>query len=251
VSKPVLWHIPVSHYSEKARWALEFKGVGHDRKAPPPPSHMVAALAMTGGRQKTFPVLQLDGRRIGDSTAIIAALEEAVPDPPLYPSDEGERRRALEIEDWFDENLGAPIRLLGWHEITHDRAALERFAVRLVPPPLRRFPGVLAAFARTFVNVRFGVKSPEAAAEARVRVTEALDHLEQELGDREYLVGGRFTVADLTAAALFYPLVLPPEGPGLGDDPPEPFARFRASLEDRRGFRWVEEMFRRHRRRGA
>ena len=23
MTKPVLWHIPVSHYSEKARWALE------------------------------------------------------------------------------------------------------------------------------------------------------------------------------------------------------------------------------------
>jgi glutathione S-transferase len=116
---------------------------------------------------------------------------------------------------------------------------------------LRRFPGPTATFARTFVNLRFGVKSPQAAAEARVRVEEALDHLEEELGESGYLVGGRFTVADLTAAALFYPLVLPPEGPQLIDKTPEPLERFRASLENRRGFRWVEEMYRRHRRRGA
>jgi glutathione S-transferase len=74
----------------------------------------------------------------------------------------------------------------------------------------------------------------------------ALDRLEQELDGREYLVGERFTVADLTAASLFYPLVLPPEGPRL-PEPPEPLERFRAPLEGRRGFRWVEEIFHRHR----
>lgn len=41
----------------------------------------------------------------------------------------------------------------------------------------------------------------------------ALDRLESEPGQKQYLVGERFTVADLTAAALFYPLVMPPEGP--------------------------------------
>ena len=75
----------------------------------------------------------------------------------------------------------------------------------------------------------------------------ALDRLEQELDGGEYLVGGRFTVADLTAAALLYPLVLPPVGPRL-PDPPEALERFRAPLKERAGYRWVEEMFRRHRR---
>jgi glutathione S-transferase len=59
-------------------------------------------------------------------------------------------------------------------------------------------------------------------------------------------VGDQFTVADLTAAALFYPLVLPSEGPQLGD-PPEPYQRFREPLQDRPGYRWVEDMYRRHR----
>ena len=76
----------------------------------------------------------------------------------------------------------------------------------------------------------------------------ALDRLELELGEREYLVGDRFSVADLTAAALLYPLVLPPEAPRLVRAMPEPFERFRAPLKQRRAYRWVEEMFRRHRR---
>src|SRR5680860_1288798 len=97
-AKPVLWHIAISHYSEKARWALEHKGVEHERRAVPGGVHMAIALALTRGRHKTFPVLELDGVRIGDSTAIIAALERRFPEPPLYPEDEAERCRALELE---------------------------------------------------------------------------------------------------------------------------------------------------------
>ena len=247
MGKPVLWHIPVSHYSEKVRWALALKGVEHERKAPPPPAHMAVALATTRGRQKTFPVLQLDGKWIGDSTAIIAALEEAYPEPPLYPAAEAERRRALELEDWFDENLGPGVRLLGWHELTRDRERMERVTARQLPGPLARFPAAAAAGARTFVYLRFGVKSEDAAEAARGEVLAALDRLEQELGTGEYLVGDRFTVADLTVAALFYPLVLPPEAPRYFADPPEAYERFRAPLKERRGYRWVEEMYRRHR----
>ena len=119
--KPVLWHIPVSHYSEKARWALAYKSVEHERRAPPPGVHIPVAIALTRSLRPTFPVLQLDGRGIGDSTAIIAALEERYADrPPLYPPDPGERRRALELEDYFDEQLGPQIRLLAWHDLIGD-----------------------------------------------------------------------------------------------------------------------------------
>jgi glutathione S-transferase len=76
----------------------------------------------------------------------------------------------------------------------------------------------------------------------------ALDHLEAELDGNEYLVGDHFSVADLTAAALFYPLVFPPEGPPL-PDPPDGFKNFLAPLEGRDGCRWVERMFREHRKR--
>jgi glutathione S-transferase len=103
------------------------------------------------------------------------------------------------------------------------------------------------SYTRALTAVRFGAGSDRAAERAGERVLAALDRLESELGANEYLVGDGFTVADLTAAALFYPLVLPPEGP-LQYAPPEGLARFRQPLTERRGFRWVEEMFSRHRR---
>ena len=247
-AKPTLWHLPISHYNEKVRWALDYKSVEHDRRALPPPLHMLVALTLTGGKEKTFPVLRLDGERIGDSTAIIAALERRFPDPPLYPADGDERRRALDLEDWFDEELGPHIRLLVWHELIRDRETLEGLVSNLATGPMARARGVAASGLGSFLNLRYGVKGEDAAERARGKVLQAFDRLEAELGDAEYLVGDRFTVADLTAAALFYPLVLPEGRPRGFGEPPEALERFRAPLKERRGYRWVAEMFGRHRR---
>ena len=35
----VLWHIEVSHYNEKARWALDYKGIPHELRVPMPGLH--------------------------------------------------------------------------------------------------------------------------------------------------------------------------------------------------------------------
>jgi glutathione S-transferase len=247
---PTLWQIPVSHYSEKARWALAWKGVEHRRRSPVPGAHMVVALWLTRGAHYTFPVLSIDGRRIGDSTAIVAALEERFPDPPLYPADVAQRRRALELEEFFDEELGPAIRQLVWHELSNDRDRFASVLARTAPPPLARFSAGAVGYGRVFTSLRFGARDAETADRSRTRVLAALDRLDRELETTggDYLVGDAFTVADLTAASLFYPLV-GPEGAPLPPDQPMPadFERFREPLRERRGFKWVAEMFRRHR----
>jgi glutathione S-transferase len=102
-------------------------------------------------------------------------------------------------------------------------------------------------FFSTFAALRYGVKSDRRAELARAKILAALDRLESELGPGDYLVGDGFTVADLTAASLLYPLVQPPEGPSL-PPAPEALERFRAPLKERPGYRWVQEIFAKHRR---
>ena len=247
-SLPTLWQIDVSHYSEKVRWALAWKGVEHRRRTPVPGAHMAIAAWLSRGGQVTLPILEIDGRRICDSTAIIAALEELYPEPPLYPADPEERRRALELEDFFDEELGGHIRHLAWHEFRNDRERFTELMRQTAPGPLARVPSAAAAYARVFTALRFRAGDSEQAERGRTKVLAALDRLERELGEGEYLVGESFTVADLTAASLFYPLVTPEEGPLPSDQPAAAgFERFREPLRERRGFKWVAEMFRRHR----
>src|ERR1700741_375571 len=93
---PVLWHIPLSHFNEKVRWALDYKRIAHQRRVLGP-NYLFRAWRATG--QGALPILWLDGRAIHDSTRIIAALEEHYPEPALYPKDAAARERALAIED--------------------------------------------------------------------------------------------------------------------------------------------------------
>jgi glutathione S-transferase len=244
----VLWHLPVSHYNEKVRWALAYKDLPHERRTPLPALYMAVALWLTRGKGSTLPVLRIDQETLGDSTEIIAALERRFPEPPLYPSDPDERRRALELEDFFDEEVAPHVRVLAWHEVTKDRERFAEFAASMGTGPLRGAKRAAGAYGRAFLNLRYGVHRDESAELARRKIEAAFDRLEAELGSSEYLVGDRFTVADLTAASILYPMVRPPEGPQVMPDYPEPLERFRLSFSHRPGYGWVAEMFRRHRR---
>jgi glutathione S-transferase len=244
-SLPTLWHIEISHFSEKARWALAYKGVEHERRAPLPGAHIPVALWLTRGEHKTFPVLSLEGRNIGSSDAIIEALERRYPDPPLYPADPEQRRRALELEAFFDEEVGPHVRHLAFHEMRADPDRLRAIAEQAVPAAI---PGALpAAYARTYTSLRWKSGDADAAAVDRVKIVAAIDRIEEELGSGDYLVGDAFSVADLAAASLLYPIVAPATGPTSAEDLSKGIKRFREPLVERRGFKWVGEMFARHR----
>jgi glutathione S-transferase len=244
---PVLWHIELSHYNEKARWALDYKGIPHVRKAPTPGLHGLAALWITRGAQRRLPVLVMDGRRIGDSTAIIEALEAYQPDPPLYPSRPDERARALELEDFFDEQLAPAVRSIGWFHSLEDPDAVARSLFTGDPDGrsarvMRRLTPVLGPAMRRDYHVT------EADAERAVeQIRTAMDRVEAEVQPSGYLAGDRFSVADLAGAALFTPLLAPPERQYAPPPPAPAMLEFREELEARAGGKWVHEMYARHR----
>jgi glutathione S-transferase len=242
---PVLWHLKVSHYNEKARWALDHKRVPHIRRAVLPGRHERVAAKLTGGR--TFPVLVLDGEAIGDSTRIIDALERRHPEPPLYPADPDERRHALEIEDFLDEQLGAHIRLLVLHHMLPDGKLLlgafapdlgrvRRLTARATFPLLR--PRVAADFAIDERSVAFAYEKLRAAGE-RFRA---------ELQPSGYLVGDAFTVADLTLAALLAPAVAPEQFPYPQPQRGHPrLAPLRDAIAGLGLLDWTRQIYARHR----
>jgi glutathione S-transferase len=148
------------------------------------------------------------------------------------PYREAQDERSHQLEDWFDEELGPYIRRFAFHELRRDRDLFAEVAEDSAPPWALPFRRAGVAYGRAFTGARFLAASDRAAERARERVLAGLDRLEAELGSNDYLVGDGFSVADLTAAALFYPLALPPEGAGplptAGDVPPLPGVAARA-----------------------
>ena len=100
--------------------------------------------------------------------------------------------------------------------------------------------------ARPFV--RWDYAADEArAAQALADIRAAMDRVEAELGPSGYLVGDRFSVADLSAAALFTPVLCPPERPYRPRVTAPALLELREELSAREGGRWVAEMCARHR----
>jgi glutathione S-transferase len=246
---PVLWQFTSSHFNEKARWALDFKGIPHIRHSLVPGFHVPVIKKMTGHTQ--VPVLELNGAIVTDSSQIIEALEQAYPEPPLYPTDADERRRALELEDCFDEELGPYIRRWFFYEAREYpeffHAAFVAHASRAVQLARRAMSPLIAPMMRHLMDI-----NPQSAKVAHQKMLTAMDRLEDELRPSGYLAADRFTVADLTAAALLSPIVRPPEFP-YGSDlvPPPPIAKVRADLESRAAFQWALRIYREHRGKSA
>jgi glutathione S-transferase len=247
VATPILWHLDMSHFNEKARWALDYKGVPHERRSVFPGTQELRARALRGGTS-TLPVIELDGRRIGDSTRIIEAIERRWPEPPLYPADPDERRRALEIEDFFDENCAHELRRVLFDPMLREPAIM----AEATGADRRRGGTVLKAMSPVIgraVRWKYDV-TPEPVVEGRSKVLAAFDKLEAEVGPSGYLAGDSFSVADLTAAAILSPLVMPPEFPyhQVPEERwPEEAKDFRDQVASTPGFQWVLDMYARHR----
>jgi glutathione S-transferase len=241
----VLWHLKVSNYNEKARWALDYKRVPHHRRATLPGPHRAVARKLAGG--DTLPVLVWHGRAIADSTQIIEALEREHPEPPLYPSDSVQRRRALELEDYFDEELGPAARLLFLHHVLPDAGLmLGAFA------PDLGFVQRCAARAtyrvtRRKIRRQFALDGSSVAAAFQTLIGVG-QRFRAELGGGDYLVGETFTVADLTAAGLIAPLVAPEQFPYPQPQRGHPrLSPLREALARAGMLEWTQMIYARHR----
>jgi len=244
----VLWQVQVSHYVEKVRWALDYKRVPHIRRSLLPGLHAVKAKRLTGDTS-TAPVLTINGRSTGDSSRIIALIEERWPQPPLYPKDPAQRRRAVELEEFFDEELGPHIRRAFYHELLPHPELVVPLFTQGRPRAARALLRTGFPILRVAMRRRFEI-SATAAANSRAKMVAAMDRLEREISPSGYLVGDRFTVADLTAAALFYPVPRPARFPYAmvaDDDLPDSFREFVDSLARRPGGQWVAQIYRQHR----
>jgi glutathione S-transferase len=201
--------IPFSHYCEKARWALDRAGVPFTEEGHLPLFHILPARLAGGGR--TVPVLVAGGTAIVDSTDIIAWADARAPGS-LLPPDPVDREAALSLEDDFDQQLGPATRRFSYFHMLPRRELVAGF-LRGIP----RWERLAFRAARPLAvgYVTRGLKIDAAGAErSRQKIDETFARVGALLADgRRFLVGNRFTVADLTFAALSAPILAPPEYP--------------------------------------
>ena len=165
----------------------------------------------------------------------------------MYPVDLAERRRALDLEDFFDEELGPHVRLLVAHHMlpnasltlgafAPDLAGARRLAARAMFPAVRR---------RSIATLAITPRSVDLAYE---KVRAAGQRFKAELQPSGYLVGDGFTVADLTLAALVAPAVAPEQFPYPQPQRGHPLLTPpRAALSEYGVLDWAHQMYARHR----
>jgi glutathione S-transferase len=160
----------LSPFTRKARLALAEKGLAYEHD-PLPPFGLSAEYKRKHPLAK-IPLLEVDGRPLPDSSAICAYLERVQPQPALYPSDPYDYARAIWFEEFADGGLvtgTAPV-----------------FQQRVLGPLIFKRP-----CDETLVKKALEETLPP-----------LFDYLEQELGGNDYLVGNRFTIADLAVGSL-------------------------------------------------
>jgi glutathione S-transferase len=242
---PHLLHFKISHYNEKVRWALDYKRWPHTREALIPGFHVFRTRRLTG--QQKLPILVLDGVPMLDSAKILAEIEKRRPDPPLFSDDPAERERADELQAFFDGEVAPALRRLVWScylDRPRDCARLATMGDAGFATTMFR---ILLPLIRPAMRGNLGVDRERLAA-ARQNLPRFVDRLESEIGEHGYLVGDRFTVADLAVAAVMSAILRPPEFPYPLPEPWAPeLVDLRESISERTGCRWVIDIYRRHR----
>jgi len=200
--------IPISHYCEKARWALERADMPYREERHIQGVHQVAARRAGGG--KTVPVLVTDDGAIGESQEILEWIDERTPaELRLFPTEPSARAEVQSLCKRLDEQFGPQGRRLMYVHMLPARKLVLSFNNQGVPrwedQALRHGWTVIQHFVKRELGIVPGVEVEDEAA-----VFRELDHVAGLLSDgRPYLCGERFSAADLTFAALSAPVIIP------------------------------------------
>lgn len=201
-----LYQFQFSHYCEKVRWALDYKGLAYVPKNLLPGLH--AKVAQKLAPKSCLPII-VDGESvIQDSTQIISFLDQRYPERALTPQDPKQAKQALEWEEYFDEEIGVPLRLWFYYYTLPDRERALRFILDGGPRYGRPLFALIFPKVRTAMIELMDIHAVS-AKRSEERVLAALERLESALVERRFLVGERFSRADLAACALLAPFCAP------------------------------------------
>jgi glutathione S-transferase len=202
--------IPISHFCEKARWALERAGLPYSEERHVQGVHRLVARRAGGG--ETLPVLVTGEEVLTESEEILAHADRGLDEERrLFPMDQRLRGEVEAVSRWLDEGLGPDGRRVMYaHMLSLKRVMLpvnnqgvprwEALAMTALWP-------LATAWGRR--QLRIG---PTTIRDDSARVRTTFDAVAERLADgRRHLCGDRFSAADLTFACLASAVLVPPE----------------------------------------
>ncbi len=239
--------IAFSHYNEKARWGLDRFGVDYEDRSYLPMLHFFGVMGATrlrGGRSEknstrwsTPLLLTDDGTRIHDSSAIVRYASDrfGTEQTSLYPAEHA--AQIEQIEQRVGEHLGPHTRRIAYYYLLADP---KRLAWLMRSNTGRVQYGIYAALSPVFRQaLRRGLGVSRPAMEAsRERVWAEVEAFSDQLGDRPYLLGDRFTAADIAVSCMLAPMLAPSPEEGYSarlpspDDRPAELAPFIEEVRD-------------------
>jgi glutathione S-transferase len=218
VANNVLVTIPISHYCEKARWALDRAGIAYVEQAHIQAIHRFAT--RRAGGSLTAPVLMCADGALADSADILDWVDaQSPPARALYPKSPDRAAEVRQLEDYFNTGLGPQSRCWLYQQLRRRRDLALRYGCAGVPAweyvTLRLGYPLLISIVAHVLDV-----TPATAIRSEHEVRAVFDAVGERLSDgRRYLCGDEFTAADLTFSALAAPVLMPT---GYGVQLPKP-----------------------------
>ena len=201
-----LHQFELSHYVEKVRLILDYKGLAYRKLEVTPGIGQIDLYRLSGQRQ--VPVLQDGSQIIADSTAIAEYLERQYPDRPIIPTEPKLRGLTLLMEQWADESIGLNARKVLIGALNQDQSFRAALLPSSVPDVVRSLVGAVPGEFLSILGqgVGFGPDAIKTATEAIKRDLASLCFI---LHDQPYLVTDHPTLADFAVAAMSMYLKFP------------------------------------------
>lgn len=240
-----LYTFNLSHFAEKARWALDYEGIPYAEKVLLPGPHQLVTRRITG--RTSVPVLEHDGRFVQGSSAIIDYVADHLGGTRLTSVDTAARVKALELEKTLDHAFGRGVQQVLYSALLKDRSTVIDLWSSGGPFWARGFYAVAFPAIASAVKRMYKTTDVEGVAKAKQRFATTFDDLDSVLLKQRYLGGDGPNRADITLAALLAPVCRVPEHRVNWPPMPSELADFEASLRDRPTWNHVLRMYRDHR----
>ena len=206
---PRLITIPISHYCEKARWALERAEIKYKEEQHLQGFHIPHVYR--AGKLDTAPVLVTSEGVFNDSTTILQWIDSKTPAHlKLYSEDLKLKKEVEAFEDTLDEEFGVAGRLWMYTFMLDELPLIMKYSKLHKVPRYEKFlmPFVFPKMKKLIAKAM--KVRPDSRKKTYAKIEKTLNDIEKQLSDgRPFLLGERFTAADLTFASLAAAILLP------------------------------------------